>query len=120
MKWLRPSSQMTINFGVDEEIDTLSSGLQIDETRTSAAESPRITDDDTWSDGDEEGKVAPDIVILSSRQSLVLSIAKQTSHSQTCKLTSQRPVAASLLSMMPISGASISVGVPRSTREVLV
>ena len=30
MKWLRPSSQMTIIFfRVDEEIDTLSSGSQI-------------------------------------------------------------------------------------------
>ena len=37
MKWLRRSSQMTIIFRVDEEIDSLSSGLQIDETNTSPA-----------------------------------------------------------------------------------
>ena len=35
MKWLQCSSQMTIMFGVDEEVDTLSGGLQIDETSTS-------------------------------------------------------------------------------------
>ena len=58
MKWWRRSSQMTTIFGVDEEIYTLSSGLQIDETSTSPAESPSVTDDDTWSNGDEEGEIA--------------------------------------------------------------
>ena len=50
------------NFGVDEEIDTLSNGLQIDETSTSPTESPSVTDDNTWSDGDEEGEIARNIV----------------------------------------------------------
>ena len=97
IKWLRRSSQMTINFGEDEEIDTLSSGLQIAETSTSHEESPRVTDNDTWSDGE----IAPYVVILLLRQALALSIAEQTSHSQTCKLTLRRHVAASLLSMPP-------------------
>ena len=50
MEWLWRSSQMTTIFGVDDEIDT-SSGSQIDETSTSPAESPSVTDNDTWSDG---------------------------------------------------------------------
>ena len=61
MKWLRRWSQMTISFLRDEEIDTLSIGWQIDETSTHPAESPSITDDDTWSDGDEKGEIARDV-----------------------------------------------------------
>ena len=57
---------MTIIFGVDEEIDTLSSGLQIDETSTSPAQSPSVTDDETWNDGDEEGEIACNVVTAGS------------------------------------------------------
>ena len=65
MKGWRCLSQMTINFGVDE-IYTLSSGLQIDKTSTSPAESPSATDEDTWSDGDEEDEIAHDLVAAGS------------------------------------------------------
>ena len=64
MKWLPRSSQMII-FGGDEDIDTSSSGLQIDETSTSPAESPSVTDDDTWSGGDE-GEITRDLVAAGS------------------------------------------------------
>ena len=50
------TSQVTIIFGVDEEIDTLSSGLQIKETSTSHAESPSVEEDDTWNNN-EEGEI---------------------------------------------------------------
>ena len=46
---------MTIIFWIDEKIDPFLSGLQIDVTSTSPAESPSPTDDNTWGDGDEEG-----------------------------------------------------------------
>ena len=82
---------MTI-IGIDEEIDTLSGGWQIDKPSTSPAESPSFTDDDTWGDGDEELKVKSHVTSL--RWAQVLSIAEQTLHSQTCKLPSRRSVAA--------------------------
>ena len=43
--------------GVDEEIDTLSSGSHNDKTSTSPAESPIATDDDTWRNSDEAGEI---------------------------------------------------------------
>ena len=52
---------MTI-FGVDEEIVTLSSGLQIGRPSTSLVESPSVT----WSDGDEDGEIASDVVAAGS------------------------------------------------------
>ena len=113
---------MTITFWVDNEIDTLC-GLQIDETSTSPAESPGMTDNKTstsptespgmtdnktstspaespgmtdsgtWSDGDEEGEIARDVVAAGSGP-LALSIVEQASHSQTCKLPARRAGAA--------------------------
>ena len=94
-------------------------GSQIDKISTRLAESPNVTAEDTWSDGDEEGEIAHAVVAagsgaIASGTSLTL-IDVQAAITKGCDCLKFDHMSAPL---PPTSGVSISVRVPCSTREM--